>query len=111
MPVRLYLGIVIARRRIPSAGRLQMLVRPKQVVHQLDGMRRKRIHFVPRKSAVVSKGCDMIERFSHVPSAASETSLSLENKCYVQCDLSLKHGQFPLSLQLAAIWRRESQPS
>jgi hypothetical protein len=57
--LELLLGIMIVRRRRSSVVRLQVPLRGKQGVHQLSGMRRKHIHFVPRKSVVVSKRCDM----------------------------------------------------
>lgn len=50
---------VIVKRRNSCVGELQVLLRRKQGVHQLNGMRRKHIRFAPRKSVHVSEGCDV----------------------------------------------------
>lgn len=55
------LGIVIVKRRNSCIAELPVPLRWKQGVHQLNGMRRRRIRFAPRKSVVVSKGCGMTE--------------------------------------------------
>jgi hypothetical protein len=47
------LGIMSVTRRMLLIVELRALLRWKQVIHQPDGMHRKRIHFVPRRSGVV----------------------------------------------------------
>jgi len=49
------LGIVIAKRRMSFVVELQVPLKQRQGVHQLTGMRRKHIRFVPRRSVEVSK--------------------------------------------------------
>lgn len=53
------LGSMIAKRRNSYIAELQVPLRRKQGVHQLNGMRRKHIRFVPRKSVFVSEGCNV----------------------------------------------------
>lgn len=51
---------MIVKRQNSCVEELQVLLGRKQAVHQLNGMRRKHIRFVPRKSIHVSEGCDLI---------------------------------------------------
>jgi hypothetical protein len=47
---RFLLGTMVAMKRNSLFAKLQVPLRRKQGVHQLNGMRRKRIRFEPRKS-------------------------------------------------------------
>jgi len=73
---RFLLGVMIAMRRNFLFAELQVPLRRRQGVHQLNGMRRKRIRFEPRKSVFfVSERWNVTKRFHLIPSAVSETSL------------------------------------
>lgn len=112
------LGKMVVKRRSPCIAELQVLLRRKQGVHQLDGMRRKHIRFVPRKSFLVSEGCGMIEDFISYPQQSLRPHDGIKKGRYVQCDLFLERTwtwawtipSYPAT-QLAAIWLRESQPT
>lgn len=74
------LGKMVVKRRSPCIAELQVLLRRKQGVHQLDGMRRKHIRFVPRESFLVSEGCGRIEDFISYPQQSLRPHDSIKKK-------------------------------
>jgi hypothetical protein len=70
MPVcspRFLLGAVIVKRQNLCIVQLPVPLRWKQGVHQSNGMRRKHIRFAPRRSVLISKGCDVAEDYISYP--------------------------------------------
>jgi hypothetical protein len=61
-PVCFLLDVMSVTRRMSLIVELRALLRWKQVIHRPDGMHRKRIHFVPRRSDVfvISKGLGIL---------------------------------------------------
>ena len=74
------LGSMIAKRRNSYIAELPVLLRRKQGVHQLNGMRRKHIRFVPRKSIHVSEGCDLITHAISYPQQPLRPHYSTKRK-------------------------------
>jgi hypothetical protein len=75
---RVLLDIVIVKRRNSCIAELPVLLGWKQGVHQLNGMRRRRIRFAPRKSALVSEGCSMIVCFISYPQQSLRPHYSIK---------------------------------
>lgn len=104
---------MIAKRRNSYIAELPVLLRRKQGVHQLNGMRRKHIRSVPRKSVFVSEGCGIGNDFISYPQQSLRPHYSIKGMICTMRPVSFKNMDNPSypSTQLAAIWLRESQPT